>query len=80
MRTNRSKNGPSSMARIEPAVGEVWFAEFGIIEKSRPVQVLASDESLNARALVIVAPLTSQIRGQRGEVYLGKPSWLPARL
>ena len=68
------------MARIKPAVVEVWFAEFGMAEKSRPVMVLASDESLNARALVIVAPLISQIRGQRGEVYLGKPSWLPARL
>ena len=39
--------------------------------------VLAPDEPRNARALVIVAPLTSQIRGQRGEVYLGKPRWLP---
>lgn len=65
------------MARIEPAVGEVWFAELGMIEKSRPVLVLAPDEPRNARALVIVAPLTSQIRGQRGEVYLGKPRWLP---
>ena len=67
------------MARIEPAVGEVWFAELGMIEKSRPVLVLAPDEPRNARALVIVAPLTSQIRGQRGEVYLGKPRWLPKR-
>lgn len=39
--------------------------------------VLAPDEPRNARALVIVAPLTSQIRGQQGEVYLGKPRWLP---
>jgi hypothetical protein len=23
------------MARIEPAVGEIWFAELGMIEKSR---------------------------------------------
>jgi mRNA-degrading endonuclease toxin of MazEF toxin-antitoxin module len=65
------------MARIEPAVGEVWFADLGMIEKSRPVLVLAPDELRNARALVIVAPLTSQIRAQRGEVYLGKPRWLP---
>ena len=48
-----------------------------MIEKSRPVLVLAPDELRNARALVIVAPLTSQIRSQRGEVYLGKPRWLP---
>ena len=65
------------MARIEPVVGEVWFAELGMVEKSRPVLVLAPDEPRNARALVIVAPLTSQLRGQRGEVYLGKPRWLP---
>lgn len=26
---------------------------------------------------MIVAPLTSQIRGLRGEVALGKPRWLP---
>jgi mRNA-degrading endonuclease toxin of MazEF toxin-antitoxin module len=30
-----------------------------------------------ARSLVVVAPLTSQIRGMRGEVDLGKPRWLP---
>ena len=48
-----------------------------MVEKSRPVLVLAPDEPRNARALVVVAPLTSQIRGQRGEVYLGKPRWLP---
>lgn len=65
------------MARIEPAVGEVWFAELGMAEKSRPVLVLAPDEPRNSRSLVIVAPLTSRIRGQRGEVYLGKPRWLP---
>lgn len=39
--------------------------------------MLAPDEDRNARALLIVAPLTSQIRNQRGEVYLGKPRWLP---
>ncbi|MBL9114976.1 MAG: type II toxin-antitoxin system PemK/MazF family toxin [Verrucomicrobiaceae bacterium] len=65
------------MARTSPAVGEVWFAELGMVEKSRPVLVLAPDEPRNARALVIVAPLTSQIRHERGEVYLGKPRWLP---
>ena len=39
--------------------------------------VLAYPDSNDARALVIVAPLTSQIRGQRGEVDLGHPRWLP---
>ena len=60
-----------------PQPGEVWFAELGMAEKSRPVLVLAYPDIDDARALVIVAPLTSQLRGQRGEVDLGKPRWLP---
>src|SRR5262245_37417533 len=59
------------------APGEVWFAELGIAEKDRPVLVLAVPQETDARALVIVAPLTSQVRGLRGEVPLGKPPWLP---
>jgi mRNA-degrading endonuclease toxin of MazEF toxin-antitoxin module len=62
---------------IEPQPGEVWFADLGMVEKSRPVLVLAYPQATDARALVIVAPLTSQIRGLRGEVTLGKPRWLP---
>jgi mRNA-degrading endonuclease toxin of MazEF toxin-antitoxin module len=61
----------------EPQAGEVWFADLGLIEKSRPVLVLAFPDDRDARALVIVAPLTSQVRGRRGEVDLGKPRWLP---
>ena len=61
----------------EPQAGEVWFADLGMVEKSRPVLVLAFPQSADARALVVVAPLTSQIRGLRGEVPLGKPRWLP---
>ncbi len=48
-----------------------------MIEKSRPVLVLAHPGESDARSLVIVAPLTSQLRGGRGEVDLGKPRWLP---
>ncbi len=62
---------------IEPKPGEVWFAELGMVEKSRPVLVLAFPDHEDARALTVVAPLTSQIRGMRGEVDLGKPRWLP---
>ena len=61
----------------EPKPGEVWFAELGMVEKSRPVLVLAFPGSQDSRALAIVAPLTSQIRSMRGEVNLGKPRWLP---
>jgi mRNA-degrading endonuclease toxin of MazEF toxin-antitoxin module len=62
---------------IEPMVGEIWFADAGMVEKSRPVLVLAVPQPHDARALVVVAPLTSQIRNLRGEVFLGKPRWLP---
>ena len=44
---------------IEPRVGEVWFAELGTVEKSRPVLVLAVPGDDDARALLLVAPLTS---------------------
>jgi mRNA-degrading endonuclease toxin of MazEF toxin-antitoxin module len=59
------------------APGDVWFVELGMVEKSRPALVLAVPGEADARALVIVAPLTSQVRGLRGEVPLGKPNWLP---
>jgi mRNA interferase MazF len=61
----------------EPQAGEVWFADLGIAQKSRPVLVLAYPRPADARSLVVVAPLTSQLRGHRGEVDLGKPRWLP---
>ena len=64
---------------IEAKAGEVWFADLGITAKSRPVLVLAYPQADDARALVVVAPLTSQIRGMRGEVEIGKPRWLPKR-
>ncbi len=63
--------------RIDPKPGEVWFAELGMVEKSRPVLILAVPGGEDARSLVVVAPLTSQIRGMKGEVDLGKPRWLP---
>lgn len=61
----------------KPKAGEVWFADLGMDEKGRPVLVLSYSDPEDARALVIVAPLTSQIRGMRGEVDLGHPKWLP---
>jgi len=61
----------------KPKAGEVWFVDLGMVEKGRPVLVLSYPEPDDARALVIVAHLTSQIRGMRGEVDLGHPKWLP---
>ena len=64
------------MASIEPNAGEIWIVDFGTTAKQRPVVVLAFPQPQDARALVVVAPLTSQIRGLRGEVDIGKPKWL----
>ena len=61
----------------DPKIGEVWFADLGMAAKSRPVLLLAVPGDTDARSLVLVAPLTSQIRGLRGEVNLGRPRWLP---
>jgi len=64
---------------IEPASGEIWIADFGLAAKQRPVLTLAFPRPDDARALVVVVPLTSQLRGLRGEVNIGKPRWLPKR-
>ncbi|WP_367872142.1 type II toxin-antitoxin system PemK/MazF family toxin [Luteolibacter sp. Populi] len=61
----------------KPKAGEVWFADLGMTAKSRPVLILAYPEEDDARSLVIVAPLTSQMHGLRGEVPLGRIPWLP---
>lgn len=45
--------------------------------KQRPVLILAYPQPDDARALVVVAPLTSATRGFRGEVDIGRPHWLP---
>ena len=63
--------------RTKPKVGEVWIADLGMAAKTRPVLVLAVPGSEDARTLVVVAPLTSQLRGMRGEVPLGRVQWLP---
>ena len=62
---------------IDATPGEVWMVDFGLIAKQRPVLVLAFPQPQDARALVVVVPLTSQQRGLRGEVDIGKPRWLP---
>ena len=61
----------------EARPGEVWIVDFGLAAKARPVVVLSIPLSADARSLVVVAPLTSQLRGLRGEVDIGKPRWLP---
>ena len=62
---------------IKAKPGEVWYADLGVAAKSRPVLVLTSPDADDARHLIVVAPLTSQIRSAKGEVLLGRIKWLP---
>ncbi|MBX3271127.1 MAG: type II toxin-antitoxin system PemK/MazF family toxin [Sandaracinaceae bacterium] len=54
--------------------GEVWWAE---VDKRRPVVLLSRDEAYAVRAMVIVAPVSTTLRGFAVEVRLGRREGLP---
>jgi mRNA interferase MazF len=54
--------------------GEVWWAQ---VDKRRPVVLLSRDEAYGVRAMVVVAPATTTIRGYAVEVRVGKREGLP---
>ncbi len=54
--------------------GEVWWA---IVDKRRPVVLLSRQEAYAVRAMVIVAPVTTTIRGFSVEVRVGRREGLP---
>ena len=54
--------------------GEVWWAK---LDKLRPVVLLSRDEAYAVRALVIVAPATTVVRGFSLEIKLGRAEGLP---
>lgn len=49
--------------------GEIWWAN---VDKRRPVVLVSRSEAYGVRALVIVAPASTTIRGYAVEVKLGK--------
>ena len=51
--------------------GEIWWAELGPPAGRRPVLLLSRNEAYPVRQLVMVAPLTTRIRGIPSEVSLG---------
>lgn len=59
--------------------GEVWWADLGAPARRRPVLLLSRDESYNVRTLVIVAPVTTRIRGIASEVLLDINDGLPQK-
>lgn len=54
--------------------GEVWWAK---LDKRRPVVLLSRNEAYEVRAMVIVAPATTIVRGFALEVKLGSREGLP---
>ncbi len=53
--------------------GEVWWAR---VDKLRPVVLLSRNEAYDVRALVIVAPATTVMRGFSLEIKLGRTEGL----
>jgi mRNA interferase MazF len=51
--------------------GEIWMYEFRAPDKRRPVLVLSRQEVIPLLHTVMVAPITSSIRGAPGEVVIG---------
>lgn len=54
--------------------GEVWWAQ---VDKRRPVVLLSRQEAYAVRAMVIVAPVSTTIRGFSVEVRVGRTEGLP---
>jgi len=50
--------------------GEIWWAELELPAGKRPVVLLSRDEAYAVRSLVIIAPVTTRIRGIAAEVPL----------
>ncbi|MBD3868535.1 MAG: type II toxin-antitoxin system PemK/MazF family toxin [Acidobacteria bacterium] len=51
--------------------GEIWMYEFSRPDKRRPVLVLTRQEVIGFLNTVMVAPITSTLRGSPGEVTVG---------
>ena len=51
--------------------GEVWFYAFSHPDKTRPVVVLTRQEVIGLLRTVMVAPVTSTVRGAPSEVLVG---------
>jgi mRNA interferase MazF len=57
--------------------GEIWWAELASPAGRRPVLLLSRNEAYTVRELVVVAPLTTRIRGIPSEVLLGDDDGVP---
>lgn len=56
--------------------GDVVVVDLGMVSKSRPCVVISSAQPDGRRNMVVVVPLTTEIRGGDCEVTFQKPRWL----
>ncbi len=56
--------------------GDVVLVDLGMAAKTRPCVVLSKRQPDRQRAMCVVAPLTTEIRGGECEVAFPKPAWL----
>ena len=56
---------------------EIWWAELEPPAGRRPVLLLSRNEAYNVRSLIIVAPVTTRMRGIPAEVRLGTDDGVP---
>ena len=61
---------------MNPKPGEIYLIDLGMTGKVRPAVVLLREDSNSPRAICILAPITSEYRGSRYEVSIGKPQLL----
>lgn len=64
------------MGEVVVARGEVWWGETPD-EKGRPFLVVSRDAANHVMQRVLVAPVTSRVRGVPSELPLGPPEGLP---
>ena len=57
--------------------GEIWWADLEPPAGKRPVMLLSRDEAYIVRSLVIVAPVTTRVRGIPAEVLLTVEDGMP---
>lgn len=62
--------------RVDIERGDIWTYEFKPPDKRRPVLVLSRPEAIAVLPTVLVAPITSTIRGLPSEVLVGTPEGL----
>lgn len=59
--------------------GEIWLYTFRPPDKRRPVLVLTRDNVIDLIRTIMVAPVTSTVRGSPGEVIVGIDQGLKVR-